>query len=109
MTPISDLIDEAAKIYKVLSNSMRIKILYYLRHQDHETNVKTMVQDLGLTQPIISKQLRILYQYQLVCRRKAGTQVFYLLDDPHVVEMIDDMLNHVKHEIKGEPHPKNMH
>lgn len=109
MTPISDLIDEAAKIYKVLSNSTRIKILYYLRHQDHETNVKTMVQDLGLTQPIISKQLRILYQYQLVCRRKAGTQVFYLLDDPHVVEMIDDMLNHVKHEIKGEPHPKNMH
>ena len=109
MTPVSDLIDEAAKIYKVLSNSTRIKILYYLRHQDEETNVKTMVNDLGLAQPIISKQLSILYRYQLVCRRKVGTQVFYVLDDPHVVEMIDDMLNHVKHEIKGDPHPKNLH
>ncbi|MBB1063467.1 ArsR/SmtB family transcription factor [Limosilactobacillus fastidiosus] len=109
MTPTSKLIDEATKIYKVLSNSTRIKILYYLRYQHQEVNVKTIVSDLGLAQPIISKQLHILYRYQLVCKRKEGTQVFYLLDDPHVVDMIDDMLNHVKHEIKGEPHPKNMH
>lgn len=109
MPSVSDYIDEAAKIYKVLSNSNRIKILYYLRHRDEETNVKTMVQDLQMAQPVISKQLGILFQYQLVCRHKKGTQVFYILDDPHVVEMIDDMLNHVKHEIKGEPHPKNMH
>ncbi|MEY8441069.1 metalloregulator ArsR/SmtB family transcription factor [Lactobacillaceae bacterium 24-114] len=109
MTEFSDLIDEATKIYKVLSNSTRVKILYYLRHQDQEVNVSTMVKDLGLAQPIISKQLGILYQYQLVCRHKHGTQVFYYLDDPHVVEMIDDMLNHVKHEIKGEPHPKNLY
>lgn len=109
MASTSALIDEAAKIYKVLSNSTRIKILYYLRHQHQEVNVKTMVHDLGLAQPIISKQLGILFRYQLVCRRKNGTQVFYLLDDPHVAEMIDDMLNHVKHEIKGEPHPKNLH
>lgn len=109
MTSTSELIDEAAKIYKVLSSSTRIKILYYLRHQHREVNVKTMVNDLGLVQPIISKQLGILYRYQLVRRRRSGTQVFYLLDDPHVVEMIDDMLNHVKHEIKGELHPKNLH
>lgn len=109
MTSISDYIDEAAKIYKVLGNSTRIKILYYLCHQDQETNVKTMVHDLQMAQPIISKQLGILFQYQLVCRHKVGTQVFYLLDDPHVVEMIDDMLNHVKHEITGDPHPKNMY
>lgn len=105
MTTTADLIAEASKIYKVLSNSTRITILYYLRHQNKEVNVKTMVNDLQLAQPIISKQLSILFRYQLVCRRKEGTQVFYTLDDPHVVEMIDDMLNHVKHEIKGEPHP----
>ncbi|MBB1079318.1 winged helix-turn-helix transcriptional regulator [Limosilactobacillus sp. STM2_1] len=109
MASTQQLIDEAAKIYKVLSNSTRIKILYYLRHQEHEIDVKSMVNDLQLAQPIISKQLGILYRYQLVCRHKEGTRVFYSLDDPHVVEMIDDMLNHVKHEIKGEPHPQNLY
>ena len=106
--PEQNLIDEAAKIYKVLSNGTRLNILYYLR-QHQEVDVKTIVADLHLAQPIISKQLGILRRYQLVRRRKVGTRVFYLLDDPHVVEMIDDMLNHVKHEIKGEPHPKNLY
>ncbi|MBD5805517.1 ArsR family transcriptional regulator [Lactobacillus sp. 0.1XD8-4] len=109
MSSTQEFIDEAAKIYKVLSNSTRLKILYYLRHQDSETDVKTMVNDLGLVQPIISKQLGILYRYQLVCRHKEGTRVYYVLDDPHVIEMIDDMLKHVKHEIKGEPHPRTLY
>ena len=106
--PAEDLIEEATKIYKVLSNSTRITILYYLRHQAGAVDVSTIVNDLGLAQPIVSKQLGILYRYQLVCKHKQGTRVYYILDDPHVVEMIDDMLNHVKHEIKGEPHPKNL-
>ena len=51
------LINEAAKIYKVLSNSTRIKILYYLRHQTDEVDVKTIVNDLGLAQPVVSPAL----------------------------------------------------
>ena len=97
-----DLINEATKIYKVLSNSTRIKILYFLRYQDNDASVNEIVQALGIAQPVISKQLRIL-------RHKEGTKVFYILDDPHVVEMVDDMLNHVRHEIKGLPHPKNLY
>ena len=104
-----DFINDAAKIYKVLSNSTRIKILYYLRHHDGEVDVKTIVNDLQLAQPVVSKQLGILRRYQLVCSRKAGTRVFYVLDDPHIVQLTDDMIAHVKHEIKGEPHPKNLY
>lgn len=104
-----DQINEAAKIYKVLSNGTRIKILYFLRYQDNDVAVNEIVNALGLTQPVISKQLAILRRYQLVRNHKEGNKVFYILDDPHVVEMIDDMLNHVKHEIKGLPHPKNLY
>ena len=109
MSSIQVFIDEAAKIYKVLSNSTRLNILYYLRHYDGEADVKTIVNDLHLAQPIVSKQLGILYRYQLVSRHKEGTRVYYALDDPHVIEMIDDMLKHVKHEIKVEPHPRNLY
>lgn len=104
-----DLINEASKIYKVLSNSTRIKILYFLRYQDNDVAVNEIVEALGMAQPVISKQLGILRRYQLVRNHKEGNKVYYVLDDPHVVEMIDDMLNHVKHEIKGLPHPKNLY
>ena len=103
----NDLIDEAAQIYGVLSNSTRIKILYFLYYQENDVPVNEIVQNLGIAQPVVSRQVAILRQYQLVRFHREGKQVFYVVDDPHVVEMINDMLNHVKHEIKGLPHPKN--
>lgn len=103
----NDLIDEAAKIYGVLSNSTRIKILYFLYYQENDVPVNEIVRNLGMSQPVVSRQLAILRQYQLVRFHREGKQVFYVVDDPHVVEMINDMLNHVRHEIKGRPHPKN--
>lgn len=109
MDTSDNLINEAAKIYKVLSNPTRIKILYFLRYQEIDIQVNDIVTQLKIAQPVISKQLGILRRYQLVCNRKEGNKVFYILDDPHVVEMVDDMLNHVKHEIKGLPHPKNLY
>ena len=109
METSDNLIKQAAKIYKVLSNPTRIKILYFLRYQEIDIQVNDIVTQLKIAQPVISKQLGILRRYQLVRNRKEGNKVFYILDDPHVVEMVDDMLNHVKHEIKGLPHPKNLY
>ena len=109
MDTSDNLINEAAKIYKVLSNPTRIKILDFLRYQEIDIQVNDIVTQLKIAQPVISKQLGILRRYQLVRNRKEGNKVFYILDDPHVVEMVDDMLNHVKHEIKGLPHPKNLY
>ena len=43
MSSTQAFIDEAAKIYKVLSNSTRLNILYYLRHYNGEADVKTIV------------------------------------------------------------------
>lgn len=55
-----NLINEAAKIYKVLSNPTRIKILYFLRHQSSAIQVNEIADQLELAQPVISKQLGIL-------------------------------------------------
>lgn len=101
--PVNDaILAEAVKIYKVLSNMNRIKILYFL--ENHEADVSSIVDHVQLLQPIVSHQLAILYRYQLVTRHKRGKHVYYCLDDPHILEMVDAMLGHVSHEIKGEPH-----
>ncbi|GEO69322.1 ArsR/SmtB family transcription factor [Levilactobacillus acidifarinae] len=96
------IIEEAVKIYKVLSNVNRIKILYFL--ENNEADVSSIVAHVGLPQPLVSHQLAILFQYQLVTRSKQGKHVYYCLDDPHILKMVDAMLGHVQHEIKHEPH-----
>lgn len=94
---------EAVKIYKVLSNEKRIKILYFL--ENHEANVSEIIAHIGSSQPDVSHQLATLYEYQLVTRKQKGTRVYYTLDDPHILRLVDAMLGHVSHEIKGEPYP----
>lgn len=96
------LLEEAVKIYKILSNVNRIKILYFL--ENNEADVSQIVAHVGLAQPVVSHQLALLYQYQLVTKEKQGKHVYYCLDDPHILKMVDAMLGHVAHEIKGEPH-----
>ncbi|WP_251913094.1 ArsR/SmtB family transcription factor [Lactiplantibacillus plantarum] len=96
------ILAEAVKIYKVLSNGSRIKILYFL--ENHEADVSSIVAHVNLPQPMVSHQLAILYEYQLVTRSKQGKHVYYCLDDPHILEMVNAMLGHVAHEIKHEPH-----
>ena len=56
----TNLVSEAAKIYKVLSNSRRISILFFLRNASKEVDVSTIATTLDLAQPVVSKQLGIL-------------------------------------------------
>lgn len=92
---------EAVRIFKVLSNESRIRILYFL--ENNEADVTTIVDGLGIDQPQVSHQLAMLYRYQLVSKRRAGRHVFYVLDDPHVLTVVDATLAHVSHEIAHQP------
>lgn len=102
------IIEEVASIYKVLSNERRIIIITVLMEDNKPLSVNEICKQTQLSQPVVSKQLGILYKYQIVCKEKVGTSVMYGVDDPHVVEMISDMIQHVKHEIVGKPHPRNL-
>lgn len=103
----TSLVNEAAKIYKVLSNSRRISILFFLRNSSKEVDVSTIATTLELAQPVVSKQLGILEKYNLVKHHKHWTHVFYFLNDPDVLSMIDAMIEHVEHTAKE--HPSNLY
>ena len=101
------LVSEAAKIYKVLSNSRRISILFFLRNASKEVDVSTIASSLDLALPVVSQQFGILEKYNLVKHHKHGTHVFYFLNDPDVLSMIDAMIEHVEHTAKE--HPTNLY
>jgi len=59
--------------------------------------VGDLAQTLGMGQSAISHQLRVLRNLHLVRLRRAGRQIFYALDDEHVLTLFAQGLDHVQH------------
>ncbi|CAJ1178582.1 transcriptional regulator [Fructilactobacillus sanfranciscensis] len=100
-----ELLAETTKIYKVLSNPTRVKLLYLL--ESNEMTVNEIAEKLDLAQSVVSHQLAILREHQLISFNKKGKYVSYTLDDPHILSIIELTFDHVSHVIKHEPHHYN--
>lgn len=86
---------QAQAIFKALSNPVRMRLLYAL--EDGEQNVSTLAQRLELEQSVVSHQLAALRKNHLVASERLGKQVFYQLDDRHVLSILNSVLEHVQH------------
>lgn len=89
----SDLIVEMAEIFKILGDETRIKILSSLLKEDK--CVTSISNSVNLSLSAVSHQLRILKQAKLVKQNKKGKEVFYSLDDEHVLLIFKVALKHV--------------
>ena len=84
-----------ADLFSALSDPTRLRIISVLL--DGEMNVGELASRLEMTESAVSHQLRGLRQLRLVRSRKDGRQVFYALDDDHVVKLYRMGLEHVEH------------
>ena len=82
--------------FKVLGDPTRIRILSLLAQQ--EMCVNCIAQSLNMTHSAISHQLRMLREAGLVKFVKDGKEVFYSLDDEHVLTLFAQCYDHVKHK-----------
>jgi len=81
-------------IFGVVSDATRRDILQLLleRHlQDAEISVSEIVAQLELSQPTVSKHLKVLREAELVSVREDGQHRLYSLD-PEPLEMIEDFV-----------------
>lgn len=93
MPPENEMAD-MAELFKVFGDSTRIKILYIL--SESELCVCDIAQLLGMTQPAISYQLRVLKQAKLVKNRRDGKTIYYSLADEHVETIIGMAKEHLE-------------
>lgn len=77
----SEMIDIAARRFKLLSEPARLELLNQLQ-QHGEMAVNELVEATGYRQANVSKHLGLLAEENLVARRKEGLYVYYRLNDP---------------------------
>lgn len=91
--PDEELLYDLADLFRVFSDTTRIKILYALMGK--ELRVGEIAEVIGATQSAVSHQLRTLKQAHLVKRSRDGKNVLYSLADDHVITMLAQGLTHV--------------
>jgi DNA-binding transcriptional ArsR family regulator len=90
-----------ADTFKVLGDTTRVRILDVLSRS--ELCVQDLAAVLGLTQSAVSHQLRLLRTTRLVRSRRDGRQIFYALDDDHIVGLFRQGLEHVEERVGAAP------
>lgn len=91
--PNEDTLFDAAELFKIFGDSTRIRILSALTQA--EMCVCDICTVLNMTKSAVSHQLRILRQAKLVKNRRQGKEIFYSLDDNHVLSIINLAIEHV--------------
>ena len=86
---------EVAATFKVLGDPTRVKILHLLAQG--ELCVHDLASLLNASDSAISHHLQILRMTRLVKGRREGRQVYYSLDDEHVLSLLQACSEHVEH------------
>ncbi|MFH1756367.1 MAG: metalloregulator ArsR/SmtB family transcription factor [Candidatus Latescibacterota bacterium] len=97
-----DLTEEAfeaiAKRFRVLSDPMRLKIIYNLG--DAELAVGELVERTGGSQSNISKHLSLLLTHGLVQRRREGTSAYYSVTDMSIFSLCDTVCGGIDRDLE---------
>ena len=83
-----------AELFRAFSDTSRVRILSALA--ERELNVGTLAGLVGISESAISHHLRGLRQMGLVKARRSGKEVFYHIEDEHIVALFHQGVNHVK-------------
>ncbi|WP_425395599.1 ArsR/SmtB family transcription factor [Aeoliella sp.] len=92
MAKISPTTDVFSAIADETRRSMLLRLL-----REGETNVTDLKEPLSISQPAVSRHLRILREAELIRSRKVGRQVFYEVVPQRLQEVHDWVAHFEKH------------
>ncbi|MCW2721468.1 metalloregulator ArsR/SmtB family transcription factor [Pseudonocardia sp.] len=87
-----DLLQDTAATFGMLAATARLQIVWLLAAG--ERDVGTLASEVGQTVAAVSQHLAKLKLAGLVRSRREGRRQVYLVDDPHVVEMVQRAVEH---------------
>lgn len=95
--PSTQQLTRTATIFKALGDPARLRLLYQLK--DGERCVGELVVD-GNKLSTVSARLQTLLNANLVKRRRDAKHIYYRLADQHVVQLIENALDHADEKVE---------
>jgi ArsR family transcriptional regulator, lead/cadmium/zinc/bismuth-responsive transcriptional repressor len=83
-----DQADELVRLYKVLANDTRLRLLHAIERAG-ELSVTDLAAEVGMKPQAVSNQLQRLADRRIVASRREGSRLFYRVADPCVTGLID--------------------
>ncbi len=99
VSPTSSMLDEhtaahVAELFRAFSDTSRVRILFALTTQ--EMNVNSLAELVGISESAVSHHLRGLRQMKLVVARRGGKEVYYRIDDEHIITLFGQGVSHIQ-------------
>lgn len=85
----------------MLADATRVQVLWALA--DRERSVNELAEQVGKPAPSVSQHLAKLRMARLVRTRRAGTTIFYSLENEHVRQLVTDAVFNAEHAGPGVP------
>lgn len=84
-----------AELFRAFSDTSRVRLLYLLAAREY--NVGALADLVGISESAVSHHLRNLRQMKLVKARRNGKEVFYHIEDEHIITLFGQGVSHVRH------------
>ncbi len=98
--PLSSLDEHVAahvaELFRAFSDTSRVRIMSVLLNG--EINVSALSHAVELSESAVSHHLRGLRQMRLVVSRKNGKEVYYRVEDEHIIHLFQQGVKHVQSE-----------
>ena len=88
-------IEKVVSFYKVLAEKTRLRILYAIKEQEMCAGDIAVL--LDMTKSAVSHQLAVMRNMHQIKSRRDGKNVFYSLDDEHIVDILEEAMVHMVH------------
>jgi DNA-binding transcriptional ArsR family regulator len=85
-----------AELFRAFSDTSRVRILSVLVNQ--KMNVSALAKMVGISESAVSHHMRGLRQMRLVTSRKEGKEVYYCVEDEHIIRLFQQGVKHIRDE-----------
>jgi len=85
-----------AELFRAFSDTSRVRIFSVI--VEREMNISALAELVGVTESAVSHHMRGLRQMRLVRSKRDGKEVFYYVDDPHIVALFQQGVRHITEE-----------
>ncbi len=87
LLPVEDA-EQLADTFALLGSGTRLRLLHAIARRQ-ELCVKDLAAEVGMSSPAVCNQLQRLVDRHIVASRRAGNFVYYRVEDPCLVQLIE--------------------